>query len=93
MTTYLSHPTYIATHHAPDLPDGHKMIKASPSLVELQDYVLKRVRKAVKSLCGGADDFEYTRTRRGSTITFTIHYKGSKIDVVEWYTIKKVTMI
>lgn len=70
---------------------------ASTSLLQLQDYMIKKSNKALKILDN--DDLEVVRKRKGNVITFTIQYKKS-IDVlvddwriVEWFTINRVELL
>lgn len=84
---------WVASYHTED--DQGTNLMSSSSLLELQNYVIKKVEKAVKrhnKVYFGEGGFEYIRERNGNNITFVVRYKNDG-DVFEWYTIKRVRWI
>jgi len=75
--------------------DDEKMIKASTSLLKLQTYCMKKAEKIVKLNNEeiSPDYCSLYRRRKGNIITLIIHRFDEKWDVIEWFTIKRVTLL
>lgn len=79
---------WVASYHL--LDDESKPLMTGTSLLELQNYVIKKCEKTCKYQNELGDiRIEYVRERRHNKITFTIQSK-SQGEVFEWYTIRKV---
>ena len=79
---------WVASHHSFD--DEGTNIKASESLANLQTFVMKRAEKLCKRQ--GAE-YEVHRFRHHNAIYIQLRVKGDPLSPVEWFTIKRVTVL